>query len=113
MTVSKIVEMLKQEWDFSIRWTNERFTIMVWKPGWVTDDLYRSVACPVGIGSTVEKAYDDLQENIPRHYARALKHIVWGEFQPGVPCDHPGCFSHLTHPCEKCGRIGGKVIDET
>ena len=26
----------------------------------------------------------------------------------GVPCDHPGCLSHITHPCEVCGRIGGK-----
>ena len=26
----------------------------------------------------------------------------------GVPCDHPGCLAHLTHPCEGCGRIGGK-----
>jgi len=23
----------------------------------------------------------------------------------GVPCDHPGCRSHVTHPCEVCGRI--------
>lgn len=25
----------------------------------------------------------------------------------GVPCHHPGCLSHITHPCEGCGRIGG------
>jgi hypothetical protein len=25
----------------------------------------------------------------------------------GVLCKHPGCLSHLTHPCEGCGRIGG------
>lgn len=24
------------------------------------------------------------------------------------PCDHPGCLNHLSHPCEGCGRIGGK-----
>jgi hypothetical protein len=24
----------------------------------------------------------------------------------GEPCDHPGCLSHQTHPCEGCGRIG-------
>ncbi len=23
---------------------------------------------------------------------------------PGEPCDHPGCASHLSHPCEDCGR---------
>jgi hypothetical protein len=26
----------------------------------------------------------------------------------GVPCKHPGCLSHLSHPCEGCGRIGGR-----
>jgi hypothetical protein len=25
----------------------------------------------------------------------------------GVPCKHPGCLSHISHPCEGCGRIGG------
>lgn len=30
----------------------------------------------------------------------------WPEAQP---CDHPGCLSHLTHPCEGCGRIGGRL----
>ncbi len=27
----------------------------------------------------------------------------------GVPCIHPGCLSHIKHPCEGCGRIGGKA----
>jgi hypothetical protein len=27
----------------------------------------------------------------------------------GVPCDHPGCLSHVTHPCEGCGRIAGRA----
>lgn len=26
----------------------------------------------------------------------------------GEPCGHRGCLSHLSHPCEGCGRIGGK-----
>ena len=26
----------------------------------------------------------------------------------GVPCDHPGCLSHISHPCEVCGRIAGR-----
>lgn len=24
----------------------------------------------------------------------------------GQPCDHPGCASHLSRPCEGCGRYG-------
>ena len=27
----------------------------------------------------------------------------------GQPCKHPGCLSHLSHPCEGCERIGGKA----
>lgn len=26
----------------------------------------------------------------------------------GVACPHPGCLSHFSHPCEGCGRIGGR-----
>lgn len=25
------------------------------------------------------------------------------------PCDHPGCLSHVSHPCEGCGRIAGRA----
>lgn len=25
----------------------------------------------------------------------------------GQPCSHPGCLSHISHPCEVCGRIAG------
>ena len=24
------------------------------------------------------------------------------------PCSHTGCYSHMTHPCEGCGRYQGK-----
>jgi hypothetical protein len=26
-----------------------------------------------------------------------------------VPCDHPGCLNHVTHPCEGCGRVAGRL----
>ena len=26
----------------------------------------------------------------------------------GEPCSHPGCLSHVSHPCEGCGRVGGR-----
>ncbi len=25
----------------------------------------------------------------------------------GQPCNHNGCLSHVTHPCEGCGRKQG------
>jgi hypothetical protein len=27
------------------------------------------------------------------------------KLQDGEPCGHPGCFSHVSHVCEGCGRI--------
>lgn len=30
----------------------------------------------------------------------------------GEPCKHPGCLNHLSHPCEGCGRIGGRTPKE-
>ena len=30
-------------------------------------------------------------------------------FDEGEPCGHPGCLSHITHPCEGCSRVGGKT----
>jgi ethanolamine utilization protein EutP (predicted NTPase) len=28
----------------------------------------------------------------------------------GEPCSHKGCLSHISHPCEGCGRIGGRKV---
>jgi len=28
-------------------------------------------------------------------------------FEVGEPCGHPGCLSHVSHPCEGCGRVAG------
>lgn len=30
------------------------------------------------------------------------------QLKSGEPCDHQGCLSHVSHPCEGCGRIGGQ-----
>jgi len=32
------------------------------------------------------------------------------ELKDGEPCDHPGCLSHVSHPCEGCGRVAGKKV---
>ncbi len=29
------------------------------------------------------------------------------ELIDGEPCEHRLCLSHISHPCEGCGRIGG------
>lgn len=30
------------------------------------------------------------------------------KYNSGEPCKHKGCLNHISHPCEGCGRIGGK-----
>lgn len=32
------------------------------------------------------------------------------KYDSGQPCEHKGCLSHISHPCEGCGRIGGEGI---
>ncbi len=32
------------------------------------------------------------------------------KYNDGEPCMHKGCLSHLSHPCEGCGRINGKGV---
>jgi hypothetical protein len=29
---------------------------------------------------------------------------MMSDFKPGQECSHAGCRSHVTHPCEGCGR---------
>lgn len=29
------------------------------------------------------------------------------QLKQGEPCGHSGCLSHVSHPCEGCGRVGG------
>jgi hypothetical protein len=33
--------------------------------------------------------------------------------EDGKPCGHPGCLNHVSHPCEGCGRIGGRKMERT
>jgi len=43
-----------------------------------------------------------------------LKKDLIEEFSEQVPpCNHAGCYNHLTHPCESCGRIQGKIPKAT
>ncbi|CAN5951031.1 unnamed protein product [Sphagnum jensenii] len=42
----------------------------------------------------------------PELYAEMEK-TVRQKFADGVSCGHAGCLSHVSHPCEGCGRVGG------
>ena len=41
-------------------------------------------------------------------WVRPQDFTVNGKLKDGVPCDHKGCLNHVTHPCEGCGRVGGR-----
>ena len=43
-------------------------------------------------------------------YAAALADALEHRLKDGEPCDHPGCLSHISHPCEGCGRVGGVLV---
>jgi hypothetical protein len=33
------------------------------------------------------------------------------KYRDGEPCnEHPCCLQHQSHPCEGCGRIGGRGV---
>jgi hypothetical protein len=31
-------------------------------------------------------------------------------YNDGEPCKHRGCRSHISHPCEGCGRVGAHGV---
>jgi hypothetical protein len=39
--------------------------------------------------------------------------ILSAGLEDGKPCGHPGCLNHVSHPCEGCGRIGGREMEHT
>lgn len=41
------------------------------------------------------------------HHILSEDHI-FRIFYSGEKCLHFGCLSHISHPCEGCGRIGGR-----
>lgn len=50
---------------------------------------------------------DDFSPYDLNHVAQARRKLERGE-----PCRHPGCLSHVSHPCEGCGRVGGTITLE-
>ena len=40
-----------------------------------------------------------------------LQVAVQKDPREGQPCDHPGCFSHVSHLCEGCGRMAGRYLN--
>jgi hypothetical protein len=38
-----------------------------------------------------------------------VSQILWTGPAEGIPCSHSGCLFHITHPCEGCGRVAGRI----
>ncbi len=38
---------------------------------------------------------------------KSNKGLITERLGDGEPCIHSGCLSHISHPCEMCGRIAG------
>ena len=54
-----------------------------------------AVGYQVGWSHGTDHLVDDLSDKI---------------YNNGEPCDHAGCLSHVTHPCEGCGRVAGRYL---
>lgn len=60
--------------------------------------------CPECMGEAAAECsgLEDLKPFIEENAEKAMG------LRDGEPCNHPGCLSHVSHPCEGCGRIGGR-----
>lgn len=54
------------------------------------------------------KKEDNLYRGPVRTPVDFSKHLTMAPPPEGVACGHPGCLHHISHPCECCGRIGGR-----
>jgi protein gp37 len=117
-------------WQVMERAANHTFLVLTKRPermaGWIADWMYSEpesgifgggVLPNVWLGVTVEKQ-EYLQERVGTllripaakrfiSFEPLLGPIDFKERKP--PCEHPGCYHHVTHPCEGCGRVGGYV----
>lgn len=63
------------------------------------------LAVSKGMTDKEPKRYDDqgMTPDIPQaeSYPRQKEDVI--------PCKHPGCKSHVSHPCEGCGRQWGQT----
>jgi len=59
-----IKDLIDNKWELEIRYTDNEYSFVVWKPEWVTNDLYAARVCPIGKGKTWQQAYHNLRGQI-------------------------------------------------
>lgn len=63
----------------------------------------------------LDDGFEQARINVAKECIKKGKAIMGTMYQDGtykiheVPCSHPGCRHHVTHPCEVCGRIWGRA----
>jgi len=61
----------------------------------------------------IEDGFNAMREDCPEAMAGVLLPVAIEDtghaLEPDEPCGHPGCLSHITHPCEGCGRVAGHL----
>jgi hypothetical protein len=80
-------------------------------PSWIKSSEYPADFLPAG-SIAIDQASEDGTCTVKGFYdpKTGETHIQEATYSPGEPCRHPGCLSHVTHPCEGCGRIAGQEI---
>ena len=87
-----------------------------WRLWWSNNkSAYSSPPVPFPDWKTDWAGADDVRVFMERNGLAGVFEVDDGEsndgglaFEDGVPCDHPGCASHIKHPCEMCGRTGAR-----
>lgn len=86
----------KADW-LVLMYGEEKFYLFPRYPGFIAGYAGRSIAYRLKqVAGSIRKA--------------ELREQIWGKviIPSGTPCSHRGCASHISHPCEGCGRIGAR-----
>jgi len=75
---------------------------------WVDNKVISQIDDVIKLSDVLEIT-SGYKEDIISAYRKTL--ITLLEQKP--PCSHPGCYNHITHPCEGCGRMQGRMTTDT
>ena len=76
---------------------------------WCWENLERA---SVGKGPLPRLEWDKTNMSLRAYVDAKYFHHDKKILRDGEPCGHPGCLKHISHPCEGCGRIGGRKVGE-
>ena len=54
--VWQVVEKMSETWEFSLNYQDNKYKFLLWKPEWVTSNLYQARECKEGVSNTVPLA---------------------------------------------------------